>query len=58
MKCSKCGKVANIAILQPDGSFFESNAFCCWCFAQDFRDKLLSSINNGNGNGSDEKRRN
>lgn len=46
MLCFKCKKKdAHIAILNKDGSFYESNALCCWCFVKDFKEKILNLLN-------------
>jgi hypothetical protein len=46
MKCAKCQtKQANIVIIDKDGNFYEDNAFCCWCFVEDFKDKILNVMN-------------
>jgi len=46
MKCAKCQtREANIVIIDKDGNFYEDNAFCCWCFVEDFKDKILKVMN-------------
>ena len=45
--CASCGKKANIAILNKDGTVSEDNVFCCWCFAKDFREKMLKALDMG-----------
>lgn len=45
MTCEKCGRQANIAILDPEGCAAE--VLCCWCFAEAF-DEFVKKCREGN----------
>lgn len=45
MICRSCKiKTAHIVIIDEYGEYDENNVLCCWCFAKDYKERLLKMV--------------